>query len=149
MTCIFHLSGQDLDVDALQRLSPVAPCAVFKKGEPVSTRPNSRLSPISGINLELSDADFEDFERQQADTLAFLQTHGAALQKMRELPGVERASIDFGIAMRDVVVQSDIFPAELIASIAQLRCSLELSQYPVSSTSRNIKRYRKALRNAF
>ena len=149
MACIFRLNGQQLDVEALARLSPVAPCAVFKRGEPVSARPNSRRAEISGINLEISDADFEDLERQQADAIAFLRTHASALLQMREFVGVEHASLDFGIAMRDVVVQSDVFPAELVGLIASLKCSLGLTQYPVSKTSRNIRRYRKALRGAF
>lgn len=149
MACIFHISGQDLDVEALVQLSPVEPCTVFRRGEPVSKRQNSRRAQISGINLEVSDADFDDLEQQQADAIAFLRTHASTLQEMRQLVGVERASLDFGIAMRDVVVQSDTFPAELIMLIAPLRCSLELSQYPVSKTSRNIRRYRKALRGAF
>jgi hypothetical protein len=149
MVCIFRISGQELDVETLVRLSPVEPCAVFKRGEPVSTRPNSRHAQISGVNLEISDANFDDLQRQQADAIAFLRTHASALLEMRGLVGVERASLGFGIAMRDVVVQSDAFTAELIALIAPLRCSLEISQYPVSETSRNIRRYRKALRGAF
>ena len=74
MAYIFHLSGQDFNVEALVQLSPVEPCAVFRRGEPVSKRPNSRRAQISGINLEVSDADFDDLEQQQADAITFLRT---------------------------------------------------------------------------
>lgn len=148
MSCIFHLSGDELDVTKLIGFSPVEPCAVFRKGEARSPRPNARISRISGINIEVSSADFEKFEQQQEDAIAFLSANIAPLQEMRNLPGIERASLDFGIAMRSVVVQSDEFVIELIQLLSTLRCGLMLSQYPVGKKSKNLGRYRKALRSA-
>lgn len=102
----------------------------------------------SGVNLEVSDADFEEFEQQQADAIRFLRAHAVALRRMLEVPGVERATLDFGIAMRDVVVQSDSFPADLIAALAEVGCGMELTQFPVGRKAKNLRRYRKALRGA-
>lgn len=148
MGCILHFIGFDANVDRLKELSPVAPCRSFRRGEVRSTRPNSKLTATSGVTLLVSDADFEELERQLSDARSFLQTHASALKKMREVLGVERAGLDFGIAKRDVIVQVDIFPVDLIALLAEINCDLVLTQFPVSKRSKNRRRYRDAFRAA-
>ncbi|MEJ8840462.1 hypothetical protein [Ramlibacter sp. AN1133] len=148
MGCIIHFVGRDADVERLVALSPVEPCTVWRRGEPRSSRPNSRRAVTSGVNLEVSDAEFEELEQQQADAVRFLREHATALRNMREVEGVERSTLDFGIAMRDVVVQSDSFSADLISALATVGCGLELTQFPTGRKAKNLKRYRKALRAA-
>jgi len=120
--------------------------SVHGGGGSLSSRPNSRLAVTSGITLQISDAEFEELEQQQADAIRFLHDHDQALQAMRKVEGVESACVDFGIAMRSVIVQSDTFPAELMAALAKLGCSMELTQYPTGPKARNLRRYRKAFR---
>ena len=95
----------------------------------------------------VSDAEFEEFEKQKADALSFLVFHRKALSRMREVPGVEHASIDFGIAMRNVIAQFDSFEPELLNAIVPLRLTITLSQYPVSAFKR-LRQYRRVLRKA-
>ncbi len=146
MGCILFFIGPDADVAQLLALSPVEPISAWRRGEPLSSRPNSRLAATSGINLQISDAEFEELEEQQADAIQFLNDHCPALQAMRKVEGVESACVDFGIAMRSVIVQSDTFPAELIAALAKVGCSLDLTQFPTGPKARNLRRYRKAFR---
>ena len=148
MGCILYFVGFDADVDRLKELSPIAPYRTFRRGEAQSTRPNSRRAATSGVNLLVSDADFEELERQLSDAMSFLQAHAPALKKMREVPGVERAGLDFGIAKRDVIVQIDTFPADFLALLAEINCGLVLTQFPVSKRSKNRRRYREAFRAA-
>jgi hypothetical protein len=148
MGCLLHFIGHNANVDQLVKLSPVEPCTIFERGERRSTRPNSRPPVTSGINLEVSEADFERFEEQLADALVFLRLHLPALKQLRNTSGVEHASLDFGIAMRNVIVQSDSFPAELLALLAQFDCGLVITQFPVGKKSKNLRRYRKAFRRA-
>lgn len=148
MGCILHFVGFDADVDRLKELSPVIPCRTFRRGEARSTRPNSRITATSGVNLLVSDADFEELERQLSDARDFLQTHASVLKEMRKVPGVERAGLDFGIAKRDVIVQIDTFSADLIVLLAEINCGLVLTQFPVSKRSKNRRRYREAFRAA-
>ena len=145
MGCILSFNGPDADVAQLLALSPVEPVRARRRGEPLSSRPNSRLAVTSGITLQISDAEFEELEQQQADAIRFLHDHNQALQAMRTVEGVESACVDFGIAMRSVIVQSDAFPAELMAALANLGCSMELTQYPTGPKAKNLRRYRKAL----
>ncbi|GAB2803595.1 hypothetical protein GCM10027276_00020 [Comamonas piscis] len=65
---------------------------------------------------------------------------------MRQFPGIELASIDFGISMRNVIVQSDSFEPQLLAVLADLNLRLVLSQYPMAGKAKKLKQYRRALR---
>ena len=147
MGCILHCVGREADVESLVALSPVEPCRFWWRGVPRSSRPNSRPAVTSGLILVVSDAEFEDLEQQQADAIQFLRAHSSILKNMSEVAGVEHATLDFGIAMRDVVVQSDHFPADLIAALAVAGCGMELTQFPTGRKAKNLKRYRKALRS--
>jgi len=98
--------------------------------------------------LVASEADFDQLEQQQTDSLEFLKLYRSELQAMRAATGVEIASIDFGISMRNVIVQGDSFEPELLAEIASLRMRLVLSQYPPQGKAKKIKQYRRALRSA-
>jgi len=148
MPCVLHFIGNEADVAELVQLCPAEPCNVFRKGEPRSNRPGARLAQTSGVSLVASEADFEFLEQQQSDALAFMSLHQAKLQAMRAVSGVEVASIDFGISMRNVVVQTDLFEPDLLAQIVGLRMRLELSQYPPGGKSKKIKQYRRVLRSA-
>lgn len=148
MCCVLHFTGDHVDIDALVGISPVEPATVFRRGEPRSSRPNSRLCVTSGLNLLVSDADFEDFEQQQQDAIDFLTAHQLDIKKMRRLDGVTNASLDFGIAMRNVIAQSDQFEPELISQMAPLGLALVLGQYPVGRKNSKVKQYRRALRKA-
>ena len=112
MSCVLHFFGDAADVAELQRLCPTEPCNVFRKGEPRSNRPNSRMARTSGISVVASEAEFEQLELQQAEALEFMRRHHADLQAMRSVQGVEIASIDFAITMRNVFVQGDSLEAQ-------------------------------------
>lgn len=101
---------------------------------------------MSGLSLVASEADFDLLEEQKREALEFLQEHRTALLAMRQFPGIELASIDFGISMRNVIVQSDSFEPQLLAVLADLNLRLVLSQYPMAGKAKKLKQYRRALR---
>ncbi len=72
MGCVIHVGGDSVNVDTLIENSPVQPCSVFRKGQPRSSRPNSRLCKTSGINLVVSEADFDAFDQQKKTTASIL-----------------------------------------------------------------------------
>ena len=148
MGCVLHFVGDSANVEELLRLTPVEPCAVYRKGVPRSTRPAARPSRTSGVSMVVSAADFDCLELQQAEAIAFLRQHHSALSAMRHVQGVKAGSLDFGISMRNVIAQSDAFEPELLVEIASLGLQLVLSQYPtVKGRGKKIKQYRRALRN--
>jgi hypothetical protein len=148
MGCVLHFVGAAADVAELQRLCPVEPCNVFRKGQARSTRPNARLARTSGVSLVASEAEFDELELQQAEALAFMRRHEVKLRTMRAVSGVEVATIDFGISMRNVFVQGDSFEPDLLAQIAALQMRMVLTQYPPQGRAKRVKQYRRALRSA-
>ena len=148
MSCVLHFFGDAADVAELERLCPTDPCNVFRKGESKSNRPNARMARTSDVSIVASDAEFEQLELQKAEALAFMRRHHSELQAMRSVQGVEVASIDFAITMRNVFVQGDSFEPDLLAEIASLKMRLVLSQYPPQGRAKKVKQYRRALRSA-
>ena len=148
MACVLHFTGDAAEVRELELLCPTEPCAVFRKGEPRSARPGARPAGTSGISVVASEADIEELELQQAEALVYLKAHHDRLLAMRSVAAVEAGSIDFGIAMRDVIVPGDSFEPDLLAEIASLRMRLVLSQYPPVGKAKKVKQYRRSQRSA-
>ncbi len=146
MSCVLHITGDKVDVDALIDLAPVAPATSFKKGEPRSPRPNARRNSTSGIAIVVSDADFDDFDRQKKDAIEFLQRHKSRLHDLLATVGIQHRSIDFGIEMRNVIAQTDSFDPEVVMAAADLRLGITLSQYPIAVKNKRIRQYRRNLR---
>lgn len=94
----------------------------------------------------MSRADFDDFEQQQQDAIAFLTVQQDDFKKLRQFEGVTSVSLDFGIAMRNVISQSDQFHPELISLMAPLGLALVLIHYPLGKKNNEVKQSRRALR---
>lgn len=132
MSAVLRVSGVNFDVDAFLIGCDLPICAVKRRGEPVfpNTQPNGRRYDQSGVHVVVSDAESDEFPRQVQETLAFLKQHTVQIRRLCEFPGVASASIDFGVARRDVAVQCDTLPAELLRLAGTLGLDIELSQYP-------------------
>lgn len=78
------------------------------------------------VNVTVSECDFGDLRGQILDAIRFLNQHSTSLQKFRDAS----PSLDFGIWRRDVAVQTDSFPAELLALAGGLGIGIDLSLYP-------------------
>jgi hypothetical protein len=129
---VLRAIGRDFDVDAFLTGSRLKPCRVFRRGEPrfSGSQPRGPTLEESGLNVVVSDADFDEFLKQVADATAFLVAEAEEIRRLRTFPGVDDVTLDFGIERRDVVVQSDHFPADLIRAAGALGLGIELSQYP-------------------
>lgn len=140
MSVVLRAYGTSFDVDAFLADYTLPICAVKRRGEPVypASRPNGHQHSHSGIHVSASDADFGEFPRQVEDTIRFLRANGEQIRRLCEYPGVEDVTLDFGIERRDVAVQCDHLPAELIRLAGSLGLAIELSQYPVESQGTDI-----------
>ena len=135
MSALLRAHGEDFDVDAFVAASRLKVCAVWRRGEPVfaALQPNGRKHQRSGVNVLASDADFNDFPRQVEEALGFLLDRADEVRRLCAWPGVEGAYIDFGVERRDVAVQCDHLPPDLIRAAGLLGLGIELSQYPARS----------------
>ena len=133
MPCMLRISGPNLDIDSLIQHIALEPETVCRKGEPkFGSRPNGNKHQKSGADYLVSDAEFEDFEGQQSDAVEYLKLHETEIKAILSFSGVEGVVLDFGISRREVAVQCDYFPPELIKLAGELGLGIELSQYPLS-----------------
>jgi hypothetical protein len=137
MSAVLRAYGADFDVDVFLAGFTLPVCAVKRRGEPVApaSRPHGRVHERSGVHVVVSDADFEEFPRQVEDATAFLRAEFEQIRRLCHYPGVEGVTLDFGIARRDVAVQCDYLPPELVQVAGSLGLGIELSQYPARQTS--------------
>lgn len=124
--CVLRVSGDEFQVDAFLADSNLQPYDVHHRGE---IRSRSRRHTDSGFRLDVSSAD-GNLAVEVSDALAFLTTHAAELQRLRDFPGVTDVRLDFGHYRRDVVAQFDYLPPDLLARAGNLGIGIELSLYP-------------------
>jgi hypothetical protein len=133
MSCILRVSGKALDPETVVagELGPFV-CRVFRKGEPRRpARPEKGVRSESGVNVTVSNADFGDFAGQTDDAIDFFRRHRTALRQLCSIDGVENLTLDFAVDRRDLFVQSERFPPELLEALASIGAWLEISIYPV------------------
>jgi hypothetical protein len=134
--CTLRIWGKALDIDAFLAAIPLRAAATHRRGESrfPRTKPGGTLNQVSTINVGVSDADFSDLSAQLEDARAFLREHMEHLRAARSYPGVEGLVLDFPVQKRDALVQSDTFPAALLAEMGSLGIDLEISLYPQFSS---------------
>ena len=128
MSCVLRAGGPDFNVDAFLDESPFEPCAVWHRGE--SRFRSQPPSVDSGFNLDVGEGELRE---QIAGAIQFLIVHEAEIRRLSGCTGIE-IILDFAIARRNVIVQSDSFPATLIHLAGSLKLGIELTQYPVENS---------------
>jgi hypothetical protein len=131
MSSVIRVYGKHFNVDAFVANCTLPVCTVKRRGEPVfpASQPNGRRHEQSGVHVLASEADFADFQAQVDEVITFLRVNELELRRLRTFAGVETATLDFGIERRDVAVQCDRLPAELLRLAGAIDVDIELSQY--------------------
>jgi hypothetical protein len=124
--CVLRADGDSFEPREFLLLSTLDPCNVFRKGERKS---ETTTWHSSGLTVPVSECEFDDFEGQIRDAISFLTVHKDELWRLRSFPGVDEVELDFPVHRRDVFVQSQSFPSELVALAGELGLGLELSIY--------------------
>jgi hypothetical protein len=136
MSCILTIRGKSFDVDAFIDKSKLRPYKKSYKGQPrLKTKPNSDKLSYSHLSIETSKADFDNLDKQIADTIRYLKRNKDKLAHINTTKGIDHAVLDFGIDLRidrkNVLCQSDKFPSKLLKLAGDLGLDIELSIYPV------------------
>ena len=134
MSTVLRAYGDDFDVDAFRAGCTLPVCAVKRRGQPVfpASQPDGRRHERSGVHVSVSDAEFDNLQQQVIDATEFLRVETEQILRLREFPGVDRVTLDFGIEPRDVAVQCDYLSPELVRLAGSLGLGIEISQYPRS-----------------
>ncbi len=132
MACVLRVAGRGFDVDAYIRRGKLVPSAVYRRGEArFPTLPRARKSPESGFHIVISKKDLPEFAGQVRDAVSFLGHHRRAIRALCRRKGVETALLEFRVARGpEAVVQTEVFPVELVRLAGQLGLALQLSFYP-------------------
>jgi hypothetical protein len=136
MSCILRVGGRNFDVDVFTDTTKLKPYKKSYIGQPkFISKPDGEKLSHSSISIETSNADFDNFKKQIADTIRFLKRNREKLAHVASTKGIEYAVLDFGIDLRidrkKVLIQSDTFPSELLKLAGNLGFDIELSIYPV------------------
>jgi hypothetical protein len=133
MSCVLRASGVDFDVDAFLATCELEPITIYRKGEPrfPASQPEGPRNLRSGVNFEASGADFSELKLTMEEALTFVRDHQAFIAALREFPGVESLTVDFGAEIHPPGWCSFNFGSELLLTLGTLGVSLELSVYPV------------------
>ena len=134
MSCILRFSAPDCDIDAIVSNLNLELDSVYRQGEPKQIR-KWGLYETSGLQIVASEAGFDEFKKQVAETTTFIENNVSELLKLGQYAQALPGSIllfDFGINTRmyDVGAQCDYFPAALVGLIGRIGAGIELSQYP-------------------
>jgi hypothetical protein len=96
---------------------------------------STRLQPYrvqdGTAHFIVSNAQIRDFGRQVSEAIEFLSANVDELEKLLG-SGPFEATLDFAVAWRDVAVQNDVLPAELVRRAAEFGLAIELSHYPLA-----------------
>ena len=71
-----------------------------------------------------------NYTNKSTKATLFLPSNEKELIRLRDFPGVEGISLDFGIEERDVPAQREAFPPELLFLLGKLGISLAFTLYP-------------------
>lgn len=132
MGCVLRVWGKAFDVDAFLKESSFRPLTIWHIGESQlpASNPAGRRQQHSGMHISVSEREFSDLSGQIRDAVSFLQTYHGELLRLKDFPGNEGAALDFPVEDRDVAVQCDSFPPELLVLLGNLRIMLAISRYP-------------------
>ena len=86
----------------------------------------------SGFHIDVSEAGFDQFERQIQDAIEFLDEEHSAIQVLAKADGIEQAFLDIGIAQRDHPGVFHNFPSRPVKLAGHAGLGLMISEYRVS-----------------
>jgi hypothetical protein len=134
MSCVLRVHGTEFDVDAFLAEYPIETNSIYRKGEPKHPRskPDGPKLIRSGMNIDVSNAEFNEYPCQIEDAIAYLsnETNARIIERLVSYPGVDLAGLDFGVEFTDQsCAPSVVFPLELIKLSGKLGLYIEASIY--------------------
>src|SRR2546428_7986516 len=122
MSCVLRVSGKKFAATAFAKRTELPVIKVYVRGEPKlpRTRPDGEKHRTSGVNIEVSRADFTNLRLQIRHAQLFLERHKRELIRLMRSPGVEDMTLDFAVTDRAVPAQFDYLPPQLIATAGKM-----------------------------
>ena len=142
MSCILRVSGNhNFRIDEYLTFSKLNAYSIYRIGEKRKHRMklNSEFYETNGFQIEVSNAEFDDFDQQKSDANTFLKENFDSLSQMRAygLKSDNENSIylDFAIEnlYQDYYVQTKFLEPEILKLAGSLNIEIALSLYEPAS----------------
>jgi hypothetical protein len=125
---MLRAGGTDFDADAYLADSPFEGVSRYKRGDP--RWPSfAGTHRTRGFRVTVSDADMGDLGTQIDEAIAFLDRFEDELRRLGRFDGVEEIELDFAVEWRDMAMQTDWFPPELLWRAGALDIALRVTNY--------------------
>ena len=137
MSCVLKINGIFFDVDGFLNETGLIAYLQYKIGDTIGFKKKGKEKyETNGCSFDLSIAEFDNFEKQKADTISFLTTHFDKLKKVRSF-GLELDEIpviDFAIESdaETYPVQNNYLQPELLKLAGDLSFGVKISHYDKS-----------------
>jgi hypothetical protein len=125
---MLRAGGAEFDADAYLAASPFGEATRYHRGDP--RWPGFKgTHRTSGFKVTVSRAAVADLATQVEEAIAFLDEHEDELRRLGRFDGVEELELDFTVAWRDLAMQTDWFPPELLWRAGALDIALRMTHY--------------------
>lgn len=131
MGALLRISGAKLNADALKIGWSLKPLAVHRKGDAsiLKNRKNSQTQLV----YEVSAKGFSNLKGQIKDAIGFLKKNKKYLTRISGNKSIDYIALDFcfnsRISVRNVEVQYDYYPSELIRLAGNLNLHIWITQW--------------------
>jgi hypothetical protein len=88
MSCALRAAGKYFEPDDFLKRSSLKPLAIFRRGEPKSKKNPRRKNIQSSINIAVSNASFDNINRQVRDAISFLAKNKTEIKRLLRFKGV-------------------------------------------------------------
>ncbi len=131
MSCILRIWGEKFNPETAVS-GPIKPDKIWHTGEKRFPQSEKILTvnKSSGVNFEISNAEFFELEIQIEEATIFFNTHCNWISQLTSSLGVEGAIADFGADIAPPFWASYSFPPSLLSALGKANVTLGLSLYP-------------------
>jgi hypothetical protein len=121
-----RITGENLDVDSLLAEIDLKPWRVWRKGEcrKIGRREGECYS-FSGVSFYASDAPLDDVDTQFVAATDYITENREAFEKIKMFPGIGEITLDFGIELRKILINSDYFSLRAVTGSSRILPTLK------------------------
>ena len=125
---MLRAGGAEFDADGYLAACPFGEVTRYERGDP--RWPGFEgTHRTSGFRVTVSRANPADLPTQIDEAIAFLDEHEEELRRLARFEGVEEVELDFTVEWRDLSMQTDWFPPDLLWRAGALDIALRVTHY--------------------
>lgn len=137
MSCVLRAYGARFLIDRFLKTSRLRPCEVWHKGESRLGGVRGKPREHSGMNVDVSEAGWDQLDEQIADALRFLEKYGPDIRRLGSSRSVDFIFLDFGVRRREAdLMQGAYLPSALVRRAGEMRVGIKVTAYAIQEHGR-------------